>query len=547
MDQASSSQALFCVSFQEDAMSDATFSVPEAYRLPGEIHQTEYLLDGEIRHWAGPTRPVLSPVYRDGAPVVLGSFPLLSEDEALAALEAARRAFDHGRGDWPTRSVGERIKCVEQFAFRMRECRDAIVTLLMWEIGKTLADAQKEFDRTLDYLRATIDALKELDRVSSRFVIEQDVMAQIRRAPLGAVLCMGPYNYPLNETFTTLIPALIMGNTVVLKPPRHGVLLYRALLPAFQEAFPAGVVNTIYGAGSQIITPLMASGKVDVLAFIGSSRVADTLKAEHPQPHRLRSVLGLDAKNAGIILPDANLDQAVSECVLGTLSYNGQRCTALKILFVHADIADAFLAKFSAAVSALKCGLPWEPGVQITPLPEMKNVEYQTALIADAATYGGRVVNPDGGTAVDTLMTPAVVYPVDPRSRLYVEEQFGPVVPVCPFTDLAEPLQYVIDSQYGQQVSIFGADSAQMAALIDPLVNQVCRVNINSQCQRGPDSFPFTGRKDSAEGTLSVSDALRVFSIRTLVAAKGTEENKRIITDIVREHRSKFLSTDFIL
>ncbi|OPZ85020.1 MAG: NADP-dependent glyceraldehyde-3-phosphate dehydrogenase [bacterium ADurb.Bin429] len=108
-------------------------------------------------------------------------------------------------------------------------------------------------------------------------------------------------------------------------------------------------------------------------------------------------------------------------------------------------------------------------------------------------------------------------------------------------------MHYVTESNYGQQVSIFGADSAQIAALIDPLVNQVCRVNINSQCQRGPDTFPFTGRKDSAEGTLSVSDALRVFTIRTLVAAKQTDENKRIITEIVREHQSTFLSTDFLL
>jgi glyceraldehyde-3-phosphate dehydrogenase (NADP+) len=86
-----------------------------------------------------------------------------------------------------------------------------------------------------------------------------------------------------------------------------------------------------------------------------------------------------------------------------------------------------------------------------------------------------------------------------------------------------------------------------MAALIDPLVNQVCRVNINSQCQRGPDTFPFTGRKDSAVGTLSVSDALRAFSIRTLVAAKDQENNKELISTIVRERRSHFLSTDFIL
>jgi len=107
-------------------------------------------------------------------------------------------------------------------------------------------------------------------------------------------------------------------------------------------------------------------------------------------------------------------------------------------------------------------------------------------------------------------------------------------------------MNYVIQSDYGQQVSLFGSDPQITADLIDPLVNQVCRVNINSQCQRGPDTFPFTGRKDSVEGTLSVSDALRVFTIRTLVAAKETDANKRIIKWIVTERSSRFLSTDFI-
>ena len=122
----------------------------------------------------------------------------------------------------------------------------------------------------------------------------------------------------------------------------------------------------------------------------------------------------------------------------------------------------------------------------------------------------------------------------------------GPIVPVVPFNDIAEPLEYVVESNFGQQVSLFGSDPQAMARLIDPLVNQVCRVNLNSQCQRGPDAFPFTGRKDSAEGTLSVTDALRVFTVRTLVAAKATEGNKAMLQSILKERKSAFLSTDFI-
>ena len=521
------------------------------FAKPHPINQREYLVNGELRRWDGPTQEVISPVRlaTDSglSPAVLGYYPKLSADEALTALQAASRAFDSGRGHWPTLPVEARIERLVDFTYRMKARREEIIRLLMWEIGKSLPDSTKEFDRTLAYIEDTIEALKDLDRLSSRFVIDSGIIGQIRRAPLGAILCMGPYNYPLNETYTTLIPALLMGNTVVFKPPKFGVLLHQPLLEAFRDAFPAGVVNTIYGEGSVIVGPLMASGLVDGLAFIGTSRVADLVKQQHPKPHHLRTVLGLDAKNPAIVLPDADLDLAVRECLLGALSFNGQRCTALKILFVHRSIADEFLNRFSLAVENLKPGMPWDANVGITPLPETRKTEYLSALVEDARQHGAQVVNASGGACVESLFFPAVVYPVSAQMRLYSEEQFGPLVPVVPFDNLDEPLNYIIESNFGQQVSLFGRDPQTLAGLIDPLVNQVSRVNINSQCQRGPDSFPFTGRKDSAEGTLSITDALRVFSIRTLVAAKDDQINKDIITDIVHHNRSNFLNTHFIL
>ncbi|HEX9078040.1 MAG TPA: NADP-dependent glyceraldehyde-3-phosphate dehydrogenase [Desulfuromonadaceae bacterium] len=525
--------------------------IPERFRIPGPVEQREYLVNGRLARWEGPAQEVFSPVCVRTATgqerVRIGSFPLMTEKEALAALDAAAGAYDNGRGAWPTMTVGQRIGHVQQFAAGMKERREEVVRLLMWEIGKTRPDAEKEFDRTVAYIADTVDALKDLDRVSSRFVIEQGIIGQIRRAPLGVTLCMGPYNYPLNETFTTLIPALIMGNTTVLKPPRHGILIFSPLLDALRASFPSGVVNTLYGAGRSVTPPLMRSGRVDALAFIGTSTAANALHKEHPKPHRLRMVLGLEAKNPAIVLPDADLDQAVEECIAGSLSFNGQRCTALKMIFVHESIADRFVSRFSQGIAGLGVGMPWEPGVMITPLPEKEKPAYLTGLVEDARRLGAEVANEAGGTVNGSLFYPAVVYPVNDGMRLYREEQFGPVVPVVPFRDVEAPVRYIEESAYGQQVSIFGRDPQLLADLIDPLVNQVSRVNLNCQCQRGPDIFPFTGRKDSAVGTLSVSDALRAFSIRALVAAKDIGINKEIITDIVREHRSNFLSTDFIL
>ncbi|HDS30694.1 MAG TPA: NADP-dependent glyceraldehyde-3-phosphate dehydrogenase [Firmicutes bacterium] len=525
--------------------------IPDKYRLERPHERCDWLVNGEIRYWEGKSQEVFSPVcIKNGETAekkYLGRYPMLTGEESLESLDAAVRAWDSGRGTWPTMSVLERIAHVEDFVFRMEEKRNDIVKLLMWEIGKNLKDSEKEFDRTVEYIRDTIDALKELDRISSRFTIENGIVAQIRRAPLGVALCMGPFNYPLNETLTVLIPALIMGNSVVFKPPKLGVLFFSYLLEAFRDSFPPGVVNSVYGDGREVIPPIMESGKIDILAFIGTSAVADILRKQHPKPHRLRCVLGLEAKNPAIILADANLETAVSECVLGSLSFNGQRCTALKIIFVHSDIADEFVRRFSDAVSSLKIGMPWDEGAFVTPLPELNKAEWLTELVDDAKAQGAKTVNESGGEFNRTFFHPAVLYPVNSEMRVYYEEQFGPVIPILPFTDIDTPVKYMMESNYGQQISIFGRDSGKIAEMIDPMVNQVCRVNINSQCQRGPDTFPFTGRKDSAEGTLSVSDALRVFTIRTLVAAKGTDDNKRIIGEILRERKSKFLSTDFIL
>ncbi|NGX98251.1 MAG: NADP-dependent glyceraldehyde-3-phosphate dehydrogenase [Candidatus Afipia apatlaquensis] len=530
---------------------------PEENRLkdcgvPPPVHQRETLVNGELRPWTGAVETVRSAICvrkPDGSleQVELGSYPVGGIPEAKVALDAAVAAYDSGRGEWPTMTVAQRIACMQDFTRQMVARREQIVNLIMWEIGKTLPDSQKEFDRTVEYMKATIEALKHLDNDNSRFTIVEGTIGQIRRTPLGVVLCMGPYNYPLNETFATLIPALIMGNTMVFKPPKFGVLLFQPLLEAFRSAFPKGVINTVYGKGSEVVPMLLESGKVNVLTLIGSSRVADHLKKMHPKVNRLRAILGLDAKNAAIVLPDANIELAVKECLLGSLSFNGQRCTALKMLIVHRSIVDKFLARFTEELAKLKAGMPWDKGVTLTPLPEPGKVEHMTRLVADATEKGARVINEGGGASSGTLFYPAVVYPVKEGMLLYREEQFGPIVPVMAFDDIDTALDYVITSEHGQQVSIFSEDAETIGRLVDPLVNQVCRVNINCQCQRGPDVFPFTGRKDSAEGTLSVTDALRSFSIRSMIAAKQTDDSKRLLDDIVRDHKSNFINTGFIL
>ncbi len=524
-------------------------AIPFEYKITEPLNQKTFLLNGELREWTGNVSKVYSTISSTDTyePTLLGSIPDMGEKEALEALNAASRAYNNGQGAWPTMLVRDRIACMEVFVEKMKTKREEVVKLLMWEIGKSLPDSQKEFDRTVEYIYDTIEDYKQMDRDAAKFQKHDGVYAHIKRGPLGVVLCLGPYNYPLNETFALLIPAIIMGNTTIFKPAKHGVLLITPLLDAFKSSFPKGVVNILFGRGRAVASPIMKTGKVDVLALIGNSKSANALQNQHPKSNRLRLVLGLEAKNPAIILPDADLSLTVDECLAGTLSFNGQRCTALKVVYAHENIVDGFNAQFAERVDNMKFGNPWEEGVQLTPLPEPGKPDYIQELIDDAVAKGAKVLNKKGGKRFDNYIWPAVLYPVTKDMRVYQEEQFGPIIPIVPFTDIDEPLNDMAESNYGQQVSLFGKDVYAVAPLIETLVNLVCRVNLNSSCQRGPDVYPFTGRKDSAQSTLSVHDALRSFSIRTFVAFKDNELNTEIVEKLLETKLSNFVSTDYIL
>ncbi len=531
------------------SMETKTTAIPKQFQIAEPIHQKHYLVNGSLETWDGPTTEVYSTIASGTpyAPTLIGSIPDMGEPEAMTALNAALVAYDEGKGVWPTMKVSDRIECMEKFVLQMQAKREQVVKLLMWEIGKSLPDSQKEFDRTVEYIRDTIEDYKQLDRNSAKFQKHEGVYAHIRRGPLGVVLCLGPYNYPLNETFALLIPAIIMGNTTIFKPAKHGVLLITPLLEAFNNSFPKGVVNILFGRGRAVAAPIMKTGKVDVLALIGNSKSANALQEQHPKSNRLRLVLGLEAKNPAIVLPDADLDLSIDECIAGTLSFNGQRCTALKIVYVHEDIKEEFLKRFAKRVDSLKFGNPWDKDVKLTPLPEPGKPAYIRELIDDALSKGASIINKKGGQQSENYIWPAIVYPVTKDMRAYQEEQFGPLIPVVSFKDIEEPLDDMAESNYGQQVSLFGKDVYTLAPLIDTLVNLVCRVNLNSSCQRGPDVYPFTGRKDSAQSTLSVHDALRSFSIRTFVAFKDNELNTETIEQLLETKLSNFISTDYIL
>ena len=198
-------------------MSKTTTNIPAEFSIRETIHQKEYLVDGELKPWHGENTEVYSTISSTDTyqPTLLGSIPDMQETAALEALNSAVKAYGKGQGIWPTMHVKDRIECMEVFVGKMKTKRAEVVKLLMWEIGKSLPDSQKEFDRTVEYIEDTIEDYKQLDRDAAKFQKQDGVYAHIKRGPLGVVLCLGPYNYPLNETFALLIPAIIMGNTTI--------------------------------------------------------------------------------------------------------------------------------------------------------------------------------------------------------------------------------------------------------------------------------------------------------------------------------------------
>lgn len=188
--------------------------------------------------------------------------------------------------------------------------------------------------------------------------------------------------------------------------------------------------------------------------------------------------------------------------------------------------------------------MPWKEGVNITPLPEgIKKVDYLKSLINDAVSKGATVINAKqgGGDVVSgSLMVPAIVYPVSSNMRLWNEEQFGPVVLIAIYSDINKVIDYFKTTSYGQQTAIFTKNVKAAAPLIDVLSTTVGRINLNTQCGRGPDTLPFTGRRSSALGTLSITGGLNTFSVETVVAGKDNEVNRKILDQLNVE--TKFLN-----
>ena len=498
--------------------------IPQYLIIDKSIEQNTTLLNGKLVKLETDLQDVISPIaIKHGTElksIRLGSHPLMNHQQAIEALNSTSSAFN---GDtWKNKSSNYRIKCVKEFLDNFSKLKDSVVKMLIWENCKPLQEAENEFQRTIEYIEQSIEEYKKIES-QTNIQNYSGFSGKILNTPIGIVISMGPSNYPIYESYSLCIPALLIGNTVLMKIPRYGSLLHNQIIELLQSSFPKGVINVIYGKNEDTINPIMQTGEIDMLAYMGSNMFVEPLILSHPKPYRIKKLLGLDAKNPAIVLKDCDLDYIVKEIVLGALAFNGQRCAAIKIIFAHSKIYDKLVEEIKNEIEKQIIGMPWTEDVRITPIFDKNRILYLKTLFEDAMNKGAINNTTDGGKINHTFFYPTLLSNVNSSMRIYTEEQFGPIVPIVRFDDIKEPLEYVQNSEFGQQISIFGNNSKEISKLASFLQYQCGRVNINTKCQRGPDIFPFTGKKSSGMGELSINSTLKEFIAHSVVAGKEND------------------------
>lgn len=383
---------------------------------------------------------------------------------------------------------------------------------MLREVGKNRKSAVEEVKRTADLLDY---AAEEGIRVAGTVLSsdswvgqKRDKFAVVERVPLGVILAIPPFNYPINLAGSKLGPALIAGNAVVMKTPTQGAVSTLHLGAAFHMAgAPPGLVNVVTGKGSEIGDYLVQHPGANLISFTGGSTGIEVSKKAGMIPLQME----LGGKDACIVLPDADLELASTAIVKGGFSYSGQRCTAVKIIFAVDEIADALLEKVLAKKRKLTIGHP-EDNADITAVINRKSADYIESLVKDAEAKGAVLTEPY--VRQGNLIHPLVVDRVTEDMKLHWEEPFGPVIPFVRVPDAATAVALANKSTMGLQGCIFTQDVNRAILIANELTSGT--VQINGPPARGPDHFPFMGFKDSGIGTQGIR-----YSIESMTKIKS--------------------------
>lgn len=448
-------------------------------------------------------------IYAPATGEELGSVPAMSREEVDQVYASARAAL----ADWRALSYVERAAYLHKAADILVRDAEKIGAVLSKEVAKGYKAAVSEVIRTAEIINyAAEEGLRmegEVLEGGSFEAASKKKIAIVRREPVGLVLAISPFNYPINLAGSKIAPTLIAGNVVALKPPTQGSISGLLLAEAFAEAgLPAGVFNTITGRGSVIGDYIVEHEAVNFINFTGSTPIGERIgKLAGMRP----IMLELGGKDSAIVLEDADIALAAKNIVAGAFGYSGQRCTAVKRVLVMESVADQLVAEIKGLVEKLLIGMP-EDNADITPLIDTKAADFVEGLVNDAADKGAQAlteIKRDGN-----LICPILFDRVTTDMRLAWEEPFGPVLPVIRVSSVEEAISISNQSEYGLQASIFTTNFPQAFAIAEKL--EVGTVHINNKTQRGTDNFPFLGAKKSGAGVQGVK-----YSIEAMTSLKS--------------------------
>lgn len=453
---------------------------------------------------------IKSPI--DGS--VLGSVPAYSKDEVDQEIQKARNAFPA----WRDTPLSERAEILYKAANILLHRIDELTDLLVREVGKDKKSASSEISRTADFMKFTADTAKSIHGESIQgdnfSGFNKEKVAVVTREPVGVVLAISPFNYPINLASSKIAPALVAGNSVVFKPATTGALCGTKLVEIFKEAgLPEGVLTIVTGKGSEIGDYIVAHPDINFINFTGSTEVGEHISK---MTTMVPLLMELGGKDAAIVLKDANVSFAAKNIVSGAFSYSGQRCTAVKRILVLNEVADELIGKLKELIEKIKIGNPLEEQVDVVPLINERAADFVWNLIEDAKEKGAKVIC--GAEREGNLIYPTLLDYVTTDMRVAWEEPFGPVLPILRVESIDEAIQLANASEYGLQSSVFTENIENAFYVASKL--EVGTVQINNKTERGPDHFPFLGVKKSGIGTQGIR-----YSIEAMTRVKATVIN----------------------
>lgn len=436
----------------------------------------------------------------------IGDIQSMTKNEVDLAFTGARTAFK----TWKNSNLSERADILHKAADLLVENADTIANILAREISKDYKSSYSEVVRTADFIKYTAEEAKRL-RGETLYgdAFEgsaKNKMSIVTREPLGVILSIAPFNYPINLSASKIAPALMAGNTVLFKPPTQGAISALYLIEVFRAAgIPEGVINTVTGRGSEIGDYLITHKEVDMVNFTGSSEVGRHIASIAGM---IPMIMELGGKDAAIVLDDADLEDTAKNIVSGAFSYSGQRCTAVKRVLVMENVADELTALVKKELEKVKVGMPFDEGVTVTPLIDNKSADFVQSLVDDAIEKGATLVL--GNKREKNLIYPTLFDNVTLDMRIAWEEPFGPILPIIRVRTAEEAIEISNKSEYGLQSAVFTSNIDKAFSVAQKL--EVGTVHINNKTQRGPDHFPFLGVKSSGMGTQGIRYSIEAMS-----------------------------------